>query len=412
MEQQKTPYYLGIDINDKYAMISYYQLNKKEPDTVSAVAGSENYQIPVVLAKRRGLGQWYYGDEARRMAKSCEMICIDNLLRRALSGDTIVIEEETYEAEDLLALFINKLILLPEKMGNPMEFDRLVITLERLNKENMELFWRIAPKLELDKTQFTIIDHKESFYYFALNQPEELWLHDVYLFECELDVVRYYGLHRNMQSRPQVITIEEGERISLGDESKDNHFYKYLIEAFENKVISSVYLVGDGFNGNWMKSSLNYLCRGRRAFIGNNLFSKGACYAAAVRDQEENWNYIYMGENEMKFNLSLKVSNKGTPEFYNLISAGKNWFETRGCCEVILKDVPEVNFWKQLPHSREAKIETLELSDLPKRPSRTTRVQILAQPVSSEKIEITIKDLGFGEFFPATDKEWKYTMSI
>ena len=114
----------------------------------------------------------------------------------------------------------------------------------------------------------------------------------------------------------------------------------------------------------------------------------------------------------MKFNLSLKVSNRGIPEFYNLISAGKNWFETTGCCEVILGDVPEVNFWKQLPHSREAKIETLELSDLPKRPSRTTRVRIVAQPVSSDKIEITIKDLGFGEIFPATDKEWKYTMSI
>jgi len=88
----------------------------------------------------------------------------------------------------------------------------------------------------------------------------------------------------------------------------------------------------------------------------------------------------------------------------------KNWFEAKGACEVILTGSPEVDFWKQLPNSREAKIETLELTDLPRRPDRTTRLRITAKPVSDDKIEIEIKDLGFGEFFRATDKVWKYTM--
>ena len=45
--------------------------------------------------------------------------------------------------------------------------------------------------------------------------------------------------------------------------------------------------------------------------MGNNLFTKGACYAAATRDKEAEWPFVYMGENEMKFNLSLKVHDKG-----------------------------------------------------------------------------------------------------
>ena len=48
-------YYIGIDLNDSYAMVSYFQQNMKEPETVSTVAGSEEFQIPLVLARRRAL---------------------------------------------------------------------------------------------------------------------------------------------------------------------------------------------------------------------------------------------------------------------------------------------------------------------------------------------------------------------
>jgi molecular chaperone DnaK (HSP70) len=185
MEEKRIPYYLGIDLNDRYAVISFYQQNSREPDTVSTVAGSEIYQIPLVLAKRKGLGQWYYGEDARKMAKTSEMICVDALLRRAMDGESIRIEDETFPAEELLALFLKKLIQLPQKLGNPIYFDRLVVTVERLSRENMELFWRIAPKMGLTREQFMVIDHRESFYYFALSQQESLWRHDVYLFEYD-----------------------------------------------------------------------------------------------------------------------------------------------------------------------------------------------------------------------------------
>ena len=402
--ENKRNYYLGIDLNDKYAMISYFQLNMNEPETVSTIAGSENFQIPLILAKRKEIGQWYYGDEARKMAQNTDMICLDKLLSRAVNGDELVIDDETYPAEELLALFLNKITALPNKLGNTSDVDRL-------SKENMDMFWRIMPKLGLKPEQFMVIDHKESFYYFALSQKEDLWLHDVYLFEFDKTNIRYFSLKRSMRTTPQVVTIEESPKRTINGDP-DIEFSRIIQKAFENKIISTVYLVGDGFDGGWMQSSLNILCKGRRAFVGKNLFSKGACYAAEVRDNEDKWRFIYMGENELKFNLSLKVKSKGALSFYNIISAGKNWFETKGQCEVILSDTTEIDFWKQLPNSREAKIETLELTDLPRRPDRTTRVRITATPVADDKINIEIMDLGFGELFRGTDKVWHYTMTM
>ena len=407
----KSSYFLGIDLNNKYAMISYYQLNMKEPETVSPIAGSQTYQIPLILAKRKELGQWYYGDNARKMAKNSEVICIDSLLNRALNNETILVEDELYKAEELLALFIKKIVSLPQKLGNPENCDKLVITLDRLTKENMELFWRILTLINLQTEQFMIIDHKESFYYYSLSQEESLWTHDVFLFEAENSNVKYLSLKRDMRTKPQMISIQESSKYSLTD-NIDEEFAKIVDTVFDNRLASTIYLVGDGFDGNWMKKSLNILCRGRRVFLGKNLFSKGACYAALVRQNEDNWPFIYMGENEMKFNLSLKVKDKGNLSFYNLISAGRNWFEIKGECELILSDTIEIDFWKQLPNSREARIETYELTDIPIRPNKASRIRVTAVPISDDKISIDIKDLGFGEIFRSSNKSWHFTISM
>ena len=405
-------YYIGIDLNDSYAMVSYFQQNMKEPETVSTVAGSEEFQIPLVLARRKSIGKWYYGDEARKLSKSGEMVCIDQLLKRALNSEKIVIDDDSFMAEELLALFLKKVMELPSKLGNPSSFDRLVICVDRLTKENVSMFYGMAVRLGVNSRQLTVIDRKESFYYFALNQDKSLWLHDVVMFMQEKESIFFYSLKRDLRTTPQVVSIDESISYTLDKNDKDKSFLDIINESFKNQIISTVFLVGDTFAEGWMKQSVALLCKGRRGVMGNNLFTKGACYAAATRDKEAEWPFVYMGENEMKFNLSLKVHDKGELSFYNLISAGSNWFESKGQCEVIISGSYEVDFWKQLPKSREAKIETLRLTDMPPRPDRATRIRITATPVSDDRIDIEIKDLGFGEIFMSSGKVWHYEMTM
>lgn len=405
-------YYIGIDLNDSYAMVSFFQQNMKEPETVSTVAGSEEFQIPLVLARRKSIGKWYYGDEARRLSKSGEMVCIDQLLKRALNSEKIVIDDDSFMAEELLALFLKKVMELPSKLGNPSSFDRLVICVDRLTKENVSMFYGMAVRLGINSRQLTVIDRKESFYYFALNQDKSLWLHDVVMFMQEKESIFFYSLKRDLRTTPQVVSIDESISYTLDKNDKDKSFLDIINESFKNQIISTVFLVGDTFAEGWMKQSVALLYKGRRVFMGNNLFTKGACYAAATRDKEAEWPFVYMGENEMKFNLSLKVHDKGELSFYNLISAGSNWFESKGQCEVIISGSYEVDFWKQLPKSREAKIETLRLTDMPPRPDRATRIRITATPVSDDRIDIEIKDLGFGEIFMSSGKVWHYEMTM
>jgi hypothetical protein len=404
-------YYIGIDMDDDNAVISYYKSGMREPETLSMIAGSEIYQIPVALVKKRGIGQWFIGEEAKKMALLQNEEVIDHLLSGAIEKKQVTIENAVFEKEDLFVLYIKKLILFASRLGNPGLPDCLVVTVDALSRNITELFTKVAEELGLNRSKLILMDRKESFYYFAYNQKQELWLHDIFLFDCRGDEVKCCTVVRDAKTIPQIVTITE-EKHALDRMHRDESFYKILLDSFHGHISSAVYLVGDGFDGDWMKMSLSYMCKGRRAFIGKNLYSKGACYAAMVREQKTPWQYVYMGDNEMKVNVSLKVKNGGKSEFFSLISAGDNWYEASGECEVLLEDDKEIDFWLQLPHCRDAKIEKLELSDLPDRKPKTTRLRISAKPLSDSQVKIKIRDLGFGEIVKSSELAWEYTMSL
>ena len=59
-------------------------------------------------------------------------------------------------------------------------------------------------------------------------------------------------------------------------------FADIVERVFAGKIISAVYLLGNGFDGDWLKVSLQKLCRNRKVFAGKDMYSRGACYAGVV----------------------------------------------------------------------------------------------------------------------------------
>jgi len=404
-------FYVGIDIDDTYAVTSFLTAGAKEPATVSMVAGSEIFQIPVQITKKKGIGQWFIGVEAERIAREQQVTVVDALFSRAMNQEELLIEGEGYPAEELLVLFLRKLIGYASGLQGMREPEGLAISVDKLTGDTAKLLMRIGNKLGLAKEQLIILDRKSAFYYFALNQQPDLYLHDVCLYDYRDGVMKCLRLERNLSTVPQLVSITE-DVAELNVERQDEAFYQLLQAHMRGHIVSSVYLVGNAFDGDWMQMSLAFMCRGRRAFMGKNLYAKGACYAVLKQMSKVPWPYAYLGDNEMKVNVSLKVKNRGKEEFCTLLSAGDNWYEAEGSCEVILDTTKEVAIWLQLPNSRQAKVETLALSDLPERENKTTRLRITAKPVSDSKVKILIKDLGFGEIVKSSDMSWEYNMSI
>lgn len=403
--------YLGIDFNETYTMISFYLPSMDEPGTVSTVVGSEDYQIPTFLAKRKGLGQWYFGRDAKAKVAADVAYPVDNLYAAALENKRIPLDGEMYEARELLAIFVKKLLTIPGHYFANAKIRKMTIVLESVTLPAIDLFSYVAESLSLAREQLYITDRRESFYYFALSQEPAIYAHDVVLYDYRDNELRRVRLTRNERATPQIVTLDEKKHGALFD-NKDTQFLNIAEKDFTGIMISSVYLIGDGFDGDWMKSSLAFLCKNRRVFLGKNMYSKGACYAGVVKEGFSEWNYIFIGDNELKCNLSLKVSDGNEMRFETLCAAGENWFDAKGECEAILDGSADVTFYLQRPESREAAMKVLELTDLPARENRTTRLRITARPISDRQITIEIRDLGFGELVPTSGKVWTHTIGI
>lgn len=401
--------YIGIDLDKDSAMVSY-SYGKGEPETVSPLAGSEIFAIPLAIARKKD-GGFAYGEEARRVGKAGLGHCEEQLLVRALRNEQVQIGEDMYAVEELLSMFLKKMVLMAGRLGPNAVLQCLVLTTAYLDAAMIRLLRACVVSMQLSECTVHFMDHKESFFYYGSNQPPELSAHDVALFSYDGRRMRFWCLERARESRPQVLLIrEEGYAIEAGQ--ADEVFSRVIPQAFGKQIITTVYLVGDGFEDGWMKQSLRLLCQGRRVFLGKNLFSKGACYAAMRLSETGLPAYVYMGEHAMKCNVSLKVYERGNMAFFTLITAGKPWYESEGSCEIIIDGSPSVDFWIQQPSSREARIESLELGALPKRENRTTRIRIEAVPHSDREVTVTLTDIGLGELVAGTGQKWEYELVL
>ncbi|WP_028236077.1 DUF5716 family protein [Pseudobutyrivibrio sp. MD2005] len=403
--------YVGIDISSRSTVLSIYNSNMEEPATVSTVLGEENYSIPTVLAKKLGMGQWFFGEEALLKSRTKEAVLVDELYTLALRDEQVLVDGQNYFARDLLVIYFNKLFSIPGPMAAMSEIEKLVVCTPQISIEVMELMNYVVGKLGIDSNKLTIIDRNECFYFYALSGKPELFLYSVALFDYSGNNMVSCIMNRNQATRPQLITLDV---VNHGDitENKDEMFDAIIAETFGSKLFSAVYLVGDGFDGEWMKLSLTRLCKGRKVFLGKNLYSKGACYAGFIKDGKRDWPFIFIGDNDLKLNLSIKVLENNNLRFLTLIDAGESWYDAKGECEVILDGEPELEFYLQRPESREVHTEILELTDIPKRENRTTRLRIEASPISDVAVSIVITDLGFGEISPSSGKSWEHTISL
>ena len=66
----------------------------------------------------------------------------------------------------------------------------------------------------------------------------------------------------------------------------DERFRAFIQSVFEKKVVSSVFLTGEGFENNWYPLSLKVLCNGRRAFIGNIYIVKVPAIMRGIRPEK------------------------------------------------------------------------------------------------------------------------------
>ncbi|MDE5907256.1 MAG: hypothetical protein K2H52_00690 [Lachnospiraceae bacterium] len=418
---------VGYDLGRRFAQISYCALEETEPETVSAVAGTEQYNIPALLCKRRGVGQWYYGKEAIKFAKEEDGILIEDLITLAQRGEDVMVEGEAFDPAALLTLFVKRSLSLLSMRAPFNQIEAFMFTVEELTPRMVDVLEKVAAGLKLGDARICFQSHMESFYAYTLHQDKELWRNDVVIFEYH-DMLKSLCLECNTRTMPQVVFIEQadypemGRRVWKEDEEEkkqqmeelDQLFLGIAQESLRDRIVSTVFLLGDGFKENWAKESLKFLCRNRRAFQGNNLYSKGACYGMMERlNPSKEWkDYVYLGADKLKSNIGIRALRRGEDSYYAVLDAGTNWYEAAADFDLILESGNTVDFVITPLTGGNVTNRILTLEGLPERPKRTTRLNVHIEMTAVNQAAITIEDMGFGELFKSSGKAWTQTVMV
>lgn len=401
---------IGYDLNEKYCQISYYDEEQQEPQTMETTL--DNFQIPLVIGKNGD--SWVIGNNAKRLNVTQKGFVAEDLYTKALKQEKIKLGRKTYEAVWLLAKFIELSLL---KFAS---IEQIVFTVPTLNMDIGKLLKSVGQRVGVSKNCIYVQDYKESFCNYMLYQPKELWQYEAALFHCDRHEVKAYMLRKLRtgfgKGTDSFVTVDEVASAQMEelaavypvlnvDRAKDADicFKKFIEGVFSKKLVSSVFLVGEGFENNWYPQSLKVLCNGRRAFLGNNLYSKGACYTAYRRSLNLTDGPIYLDETKMMDQICLKMRVNGLDKWIPIVPWGIKWYEADSEFEILLENAEDIEIHVESLTGTDMKVEKFSLEGLPKRKNYTLRLRVKILFLDEKTCKISFKDVGFGEFFPATD---------
>jgi hypothetical protein len=310
-------------------------------------------------------------------------------------------------------------------LGN-YQIKALMITVEKLDKRILKVLEAVADSLQLDRERIFFQNYMESIYHYLIFQPRELRSYQVGVFDFGGEILKSYRVEMNYKTKPVVTLIhpqvhEEIERILQSPaespvyyELLDQKLTSCLKEFVGDEIMSSIYLLGEGFTGDWYRESLNFICRGRKVFGGNNLYSKGAAYAARERisEHKESASCVYLGEDKLKYNVGLYMLNGLDEEYVPILDAGTGWFEAKAELDFMLLEGREIPLIITPMMGSGKKVVQIEVEGFELRKRGTVRLHMSVWMESEKTLMIRIRDDGFGDFFQPEEEIWEKAIEL
>ncbi len=153
---------------------------------------------------------------------------------------------------------------------------------------------------------------------------------------------------------------------------------------------------------------IDFFSNGRRIFTGRSLYCLGACYLAV----KEKFPKRAIADNQIFHNISLEAYEDAVIHQVPLLKAGQDLGRAEAKMQVIMDDTTEMKF--KVEDVRTAKVVTCTLH--PEggycRENKTLRMEIEAKFMDYNTLVLKVRDVGFGDIFPATYRVWEQIVNL
>ncbi len=421
--------YIGISLNDELTDI--------------AVNGDgQQASVPTAVCKEKGRDSWLVGEEAYQTALKGKGSLVDKLPSLLRKEGTATIEGVCYSGEELLGHFLRELLtqqlalmgkenaaetenveaedaaaqdeVETEEQHQPAltEIGMLVLSVRKPEPKLIQRLRSVLQGLGIPKVH--IISHTESFVHFVLHQDRNLYNRTVGMFELGNQSLYYYELVVSRGSRRYVRAAAEAQEEAFnldilnspaGEKIADRILTSLAERNLEGKSYSAVILSGKGFESTeFAPDFMHSICNRRRVCIEPRLIAIGAVLRARAIVERETEEYTILCDTRVLCDVSVEAQRNEHEERLLLAKAGEEWMEKENAEELILDSQDYVDF-QVAPLAGQTKPLQfrMTLEGFPQRENRCTRIRIETAFPEQEKLQITVRDEGFGELFPKTD---------
>jgi len=392
---------LGIDFSDA--------------NTIFASDDAEStLNLPTVICKCKDRNSFSVGEDAYQSVLDGTGILTDKLLSFAYKDGVTTLGEKKYTGTDLLKAFFKVAIDMYRKSLDSDYPEEVVISVPSIDKKLVEMINGIFVNLGYSNQNVHIISRAESFIYYVCGQNKEMRNNHVGMFSLSDVKLVYYEMKVQAKSRTTFVyadqeSLDEGFNLDIlnnptGSKLADKVLLSCAERLMKNKIFSSIILTGKGFSSiDWAPNFMKYICTRRKVFVDEDLFARGSVYRGidfAAPKPLFPIVCICDGRLDSSVYVDINKDNRNFP--YPLVSIGDTWYNRESSIRLIPSGISSLDMTIIPIESRRRKVVHIPLDFLPKRPPKTTMIDVTVSFTNSHTMNITIKDAGFGELFPAS----------
>ena len=398
--------YVGLDIRDDITQIAVLEPSKEGPDIL--MAGGEG------------------GGQTMNIKTEVEIpgsgLRVQGFLEKIYRQETIYADGRKSNPVNILAAFLRRTLSLTKKKYPSESIRMLVVTTEYRELSFITTVYKALEKLGIGKDRALVADRGQSYVYYVMSQKKELWVNQVGMFDFRDSRITYYQMQADRLKRPAIVEVTEKDYSDYAqlfisgeqtDEEKSSIFEGMVHGAIHGQIITSLYMTGAGFENDFAADVMKKLCVGRHLFKGDNLYVCGACYMARELGGERRLDdVVYLGEDIVTSDLTIQVYADAQERELPLVRAGTAWYHIEKEMDLIPDGDQELAVCIKNVVTKKQSVRLIPMDGILGRTDRRARVGIQIRFSGPDRCIMTLRDKGFGEFFPSSYRIWEETITL
>ena len=399
---------LGISINDK----NVYVASDKTDQIID---------YPFCISRNADNTSFIIGNDVIRENKESNVLIVDELLKLIENEGIATLGQTKYSAKMLISYFFKTLFM---SYG---DIEYVTIAINKFNFKILNVIKEALYEIFVDYNKFRLISFSEAFDRFVSKTDEDFHENSVGLIDFTNLSLKYYELNRiktSAQNEYWVVDNNEYEPISIdiinsvqGVGLCDSLIKNFAVLNTTNKKFSGFIITGEGFiNYTIYREFMNYISSLTNVINEIYIYAKGALiYSEEKIKNTENLNITHINDSRIYYDISLNAKVNFEDSLIDIIYAGEEWFYVNKDVNIIIEKDDDVSF--ELTNIYDASIKNILIrvysnQDYKLRKNRSNKYNCHIYFIEQNRPNITIEDIGFGDFYEARHKIFQFSENI